>query len=282
MTGRNDPSALRWLIGVELSAYRKQAALSLAELSASSGITKPKLGHMESGRYQQYPEDIARVLTVCGADQPTMDRLATLSCRAGSKSWWAPWAHVVPEWLKTFVGLEGLAESEFVYQPLVLPGLIQTPDYARGLTSATSLVRESHSERFVSFRVARAQRLSDPEPLRLHLVVGEAALRLTVGSAQTRRDQYERIIEIAALPHVTFQVLRPECGPHEAGGAGQFVVLTFAEARPVVYSEHLDGAVYVQNQDDVRTYTLAANNLHHVALTPEESVAFVKALHHDS
>lgn len=278
MAGRNDPSALRWLIGVELAAYRRQAGLTLAELSEATGITKPKLGHMEMGRYQQNPDDIANVLRACGTDERTVDRLSSLSGRSDSKSWWAPWAHVVPDWLKTFVGLEGLAESEFVYQPMVLPGLMQTEEYAHALTAATDFVRQNHNERFVPFRLARARRLNDPDPLRLHAVVGEAALRLAVGTPEMRFAQYERLLELADQPNITLQVLRPECGPHDAGGTGQFVVLHFDEARPIAYTEQLDGAVYVQDPDDVRTYTLAAENLQHVALEPAESVALVKAL----
>lgn len=278
MSGRNDPSALRWLIGVELSTYRKQAGLTLAELSAKTGITKPKLGHMETGRYQQHSDDIAAVLRTCGADERTVDRLASLSGRGDSKSWWAPWAHVVPDWFKTFVGLEGLAESAFVYQPSGLPGLMQTEEYAQALTSATGFVRQNHSERFVSFRLARARRLMDSVPLQVHAVVGEDALRLVVGSRETRQAQFRHILRLAELPNFTLQVLRPERGPHDALGAGQFVVLHFAEARPIAYMELLDGAVYVQDPDDVRTYTLVADNLQSVALDSTESVDFVKTL----
>ncbi|PKW18929.1 Scr1 family TA system antitoxin-like transcriptional regulator [Saccharopolyspora spinosa] len=147
MSGRNDPSVLRWLIGVELSAYRKHAGLMLPELATATGITKPKLGHMESGRYQQHLDDIATALRACGADERTVDRLASLSGRGDSKSWWAPWAHVVPDWLKTFVGLEGLADSESLYEPTVLPRMMQTEDYAQAVTAATGFVRQNHSER---------------------------------------------------------------------------------------------------------------------------------------
>lgn len=278
MSGRNDPSALRWLIGVELSAHRKQAGLTLSELAAETGITKPKLGHMESGRYQQHPDDIAAVLRACGADERTVERLASLSGRGDSKSWWAPWAHVVPDWFKTFVGLEGLAESEFTFQPMALPGLMQTEEYAQAITAATGFVRRNHSERFVSFRLARSQYVTRAGSLNLHAVIGEAALRLAVGSREVRQAQYEHLVGLAERPNITLQVLRPKCGPHDAGGTGQFVVLSFAEARPIAYLEHLDGAIYVQDPDDVRTYTLVAENLQHVALEPAESVGFIKAL----
>ena len=278
MAGRRDPFALRWLVGVELCAHRRRAGLTLAELSVATGITKPKLGHMEVGRYQHNPDDVAAVLRACGADGSTVDRLAALSRRNGSKSWWAPWAGVLPDWLKTFAGLEGMAEAEFGYQPTVLPSLVQTEDYARALTGSAGFVRRVHSERFVSFHLARAARLSGADPLRLHFVVGEAALRLAVGAPDVRRAQYEHLLEVTEQDNATLQVLTPDCGPHDAGGTGQFAVLHFADARPVAYTEQLDAAVYVHDPDEVGTYALAAQNLQRVALDPDDSAALVKAL----
>ena len=135
MVLRGDPAPLRWLIGVELARYRNAAKLSLTEASDHSGISRAKLGHLETGRQQQDPHDIARLLTTYQVDQTDIDRIISLSSRADDATWWAPWAQVVPDWLKTFVGLEGLAESEFVFEPLIIPGLLQTEQYAAALTA---------------------------------------------------------------------------------------------------------------------------------------------------
>ncbi|MEU5848910.1 helix-turn-helix domain-containing protein [Saccharopolyspora shandongensis] len=278
MAGRGDPSALRWLIGVELAGYRKRAGQTLAAAAKAIGCSTSLVGHFEKGMYFPQPEQIAGLLEFYGAPSWDVDRLTSLCARADQRSWLAPWIDVIPDWLRTFVGLEGLAESEFAYQPMALPGLMQTEEYAQALTAASGFVRQNHNERFVSFRLARAQRLSGAEPLRLHTVIGESALRLAVGSSETRVNQYKHLIELAESENVEFQVLRPECGPHDAGGTGEFVVLSFAEARPVVYLEHLDGAIYVQDPDEVQTYTLVAENLQRVALDPTESVGFVKTL----
>ncbi|MBB5152643.1 helix-turn-helix domain-containing protein [Saccharopolyspora phatthalungensis] len=278
MAERGDPSALRWLIGVELARHRKDAGQTLAEAAKAIGCSTSLVGHFEKGMYFPQPEQIARLLEFYGAPAWDVDRLTSLCGRADQRSWLAPWIDVIPDWLRTFVGLEGLAESEFAYQPMVLPGLVQTEDYAQALTSASGFVGQNHNERFVSFRIARARRLIESEPLKLHVVVGDSALRLAVGTPEIRLAQYERLIELAQRPNITFQVVRPECGPHDAGGTGQFLVLTFAEARPIAYLEHLDGAIYVQDPDDVRTYTLVSENLQRVALEPAESVEYVQAL----
>jgi hypothetical protein len=102
-------------------------------------------------------------------------------------------------------------------------------------------------------------------------------LRLNVGSPEVRRTQCRHLLALAKLPNVTIQVLRPEDGPHTAG-TGQFVVLDFAQAQSIAYTEHLDGAVYVQDQDDVHTYKLAVENLRSVALAPAKSLALIRSL----
>ena len=277
MTVRNDPSALRWLIGVELANHRKQAVITPQQVQEVTGITRTKLSSMENGRYHQLSEDIVALLGFYGVPRHDIDRLASLTGRSEGKTWWAPWSHLVPDWFKTFVGLEGLAVAEFVFEPMVLPGLVQTEDYAQAITEATGFVRRDHSERFVSFRVARAKRLTEPEPLELHAVIGEAALRLNVGTPEIRREQYRHLLNLGKQRNVTIQVLRPEDGPHTAT-TGQFVVLDFAQAQSIAYAERLDGAVYVQDQDDVRTYKMAVDNLRSVAMSSHQSLALIKLL----
>jgi transcriptional regulator with XRE-family HTH domain len=277
MAIRNDPSALRWLVGVELAHFRKQTSFTIAEAATRTGIVRSKVGHMETGRYQQHPDDVAKLLALYGATARDIDRLTTLAGSTDGKSWWAPWSHLVPDWFKTFVGLEGLAESEFLFEPMVLPGLLQTEEYAQAITEATGFVRRDQSERFVSFRLTRAQRLTDDEPLEVNAVIGEAALRLNVGTPEIRQAQYQHLLKLAKLPNVTLQVLRPEDGPHTAT-TGKFVLLDFAHAQSIAYSEHLDGAVYIQDQDEVRTYRMAVENLQSVALAPAKSVALIRTL----
>jgi transcriptional regulator with XRE-family HTH domain len=275
---RGHPAPLRWLIGIELARYRNQARLSLTEASARTGYSRAKIGHLETGRQQQDPDEIAHLLSHYGAEQADVDRLVSLTGRADEASWWAPWAAVVPDWLTTFVGLEALAEREFVFEPILIPGLLQTEEYAAAVTADTPRVRGDHSERFVNLRVARARRLTDPDrPLHLHVVFTEGALRLAVGSPELRQAQLRHLITMAALPTVTFQVVRPEDGLH-AAFVGQFVVLDFETVRSIGYVELLDGAVYLQDSEHVLTYTMEAKRLARTALSPERSVELIESM----
>jgi hypothetical protein len=263
---------------VELARYRNEAMLSLTEASDQSGISRAKLGHLETGRQHQDSDDIARLLTTYRAKQGDIDRLISLTNRADEATWWAPWAQVVPDWLKTFVGLEGLAQSEFVFEPIIIPGLLQTEKYATAVTANTPRVRADHSDRFVGFRIARTRRLTDPQrPLEIHAVLTEGALRLAVGSEEVRQAQLRHLLALAKLPTVTIQVIRPEDGPHTAL-TGQFVLLGFETVRSIGYVELHDGAVYLQDEDQVRTYKMVADDLRRAALGPEPSMAFIQSM----
>lgn len=272
-------SPLRWLIGTELRRFRTEAGLTYPEASRLSGISQAKVNHLEIGRQQQDPTDIAALLRAYGAQLHEIDRLTSLTGRADEATWWAPWAAVVPDWLRTYVGLEGLADSAFAFQPMVIPGLLQTEAYARAITARAPSIRPDHGERFVGFRVARARRLTDAErPLELHAVITDAALRLAVGTAETRDEQLGHLLAVSELPSVTIQVVRPQDGPHSALGGG-FISLDFGPvARPVVYIEHRDGAVYLQDTDQVAAYTLTASDLTQVAMGPEQSREWIASL----
>lgn len=272
-----NPSALRWLVGVELSNYRRRTGLKQAEAARRAGVSVGKLSHLETGERQQQPADIAKVLAAYGAAQHDINRLTSLAEVPDESNWWGAWRDVVPDWFGTFVGLERLAVKEFVFEPIVIPGLLQTENYARELSCAGSRVRPDHADRVVEVRTGRAQRLSAGNPLQLHAAVNEQAVRLRVGPPEVMREQYEHLIALAERPNVTIQVVVPERGPHEVV-SGQFVVLDFEKARSVAYTEVQDGAMYVQHPGEVDTYRESTRSLEEVALSAHDSVRFVADL----
>lgn len=274
---RGNPSALRWLVGVELANYRKRTGLNQADGARRAGISTAKLSHLETGERRQQPGDIAKVLAAYGAPQHDINRLTSLAEIPDESTWWGAWSDVVPDWFATFVGLERLATAEFVFEPILLPGLMQTEDYARELSRAARRVRPDHAEQVVELRMGRAQRLSAERPLRLQAVINEQALRLRVGTSEIMRAQYEHLIAVSERPNVTVQVVVPERGPHPAV-TGQFVVLDFEHARPVAYTEVQDGAMYIQHPGEVDTYRETARRLAEVALPPDDSARFVADL----
>ncbi|OZM72989.1 transcriptional regulator [Amycolatopsis antarctica] len=278
MTSRHDPTALRWLIGNELRRHRERSRTSLDAAGKRLKRTGPKVHTMETGKYRQDATEVARLLEFYGVEPSDIDRVVSLAGQSDQETWWAPWSDLVPDWLKTFVGLEGLAEAEFTYEPVALHAMLQTEAYAAALTSASPRVRPDHAERVAEFRLERQRRLTDSAaPLRFSAVVEESTLHRPVGGDKTMRAQLDHLLELSSLDNVELQVISTSVGVH-VGATGQFTLLDFAEFQDIVYVELHEGAVYVQHDLQVRSYRLAAASLRALALGPEESRSLITSL----
>jgi transcriptional regulator with XRE-family HTH domain len=272
---RLDPSPLRWLIGAELARHREAAGLSMSAVSNLVGITKPKLGQMETGRQFQSATDIVLLMSAYNVDRDTIDSLVALTERAEEAAWATGSAHAVPNWFRIYLGLERIATKVFCFEPLLVPGLLQTEGYARSVTGSSLFVRTTDVDRVVAVRMARARRLLDSaNPIQLHAVTTEAALRLQVGDDETRRVQLDHLLTLAQQPNVTIQLLPFGVGYHDAH-RGHFVLLDFNEVRSLAYSETIDSALYVQDPDQVHHYELVSEQLEKLALDPERSRALI-------
>lgn len=277
MAERSDPSALRWLIGVELHNYRKRAGQTLANAAEALGCSHSLVGHFEKGLYFPQPEQIAGLLSFYGAPAWDVERLSTLSGRADQRTWLAPWNDIIPDWLKTYVGLEGLASHEIAYLPLVLHALIQTQEYSVAATVGSARVRPDQVERLVGLRMERQRRLvSDTDPLRLTAIIEESVLDRPIGGAATMHAQLQYLVELSARDNVEILVLPTAVGHHD-GLEGMFTVLEFEQAQSIGYVEYPEGAIYVQDQDQVGAYTRTAESLRSVALPLRESVEAITA-----
>ena len=276
MAIRNDPSALRWLIGHELRSARQQARRTQADAARELGCTNVKINYMETGRNQQQPAEIDALLRLYGADADVAGRLAALAGRADQGTWWASYADAVPDWFRTFVGLEGLARGMFSYETMLLEGQLQTREYAAALLVNNARVSPAEAGQVVRARLARQRLADDVAPLHYHAVVEESALHRTVGGAAVMVAQLRHLLELVERDNVTLQVMPTAMAVHD-GLAGPFHLLDFAEARSVGYIEYADGGVLVQNPNDVEVYDLIAERLSEQALTDADSAALIRA-----
>ena len=272
---RADPKALRFLIGHDLKTMRERARVTQEQAARELGCSQGKINHLESGRNQQQPEEVTRLLRVYGADVEHIDRMASLAGRADQETWWAPFSEVLPNWFRIFVGLEGLAHAAFSYEPLLLPGQLQIPEYAEALLVGHLRVPPMEVPQVVRARMAR-QRLADETPLRFRAVIEQYVLDRIVGSPEVMRAQLEHLLALMARDNVELHVMPVGVSVHD-GLDGEFLLLDFVEAQSIGYIEYQNGAVYVQDQDQVRLYNLAADRLCAVALSEVESVSFIES-----
>ncbi|PRX07463.1 UNVERIFIED_ORG: hypothetical protein CLV66_10140 [Actinomadura viridilutea] len=217
------------------------------------------------------------MLTLYGITSPERDALLTLTREAERRGWWTNYADV---FTGSYVALEDEASLIREWEPQIVPGLLQTQDYAREVIRAgRPHVDEHELRRRVMARMARQTLLRrEPEPPHLHAVLDEAILRRPIGGWDLMKDQLRHLSKEARRPNVTLQVLPFAVGAH-AGLEGLFIVLSFPEESDpdVVYTEGIYGDVYLESPEEIKRCTLAFEELCEMALSPEESVALIDA-----
>lgn len=179
---------------------------------------------------------------------------------------------------ETYVGLETDAASLRVYQTHLVHGMLQTEAYTRAFIRAARWTETTEEiDRRVAFRMERQALLTrSPEPLELWAILDEGVLHRRVGGAQVMREQLQRLVELAAWPNVTIQVLPFSKGTHAAMD-GLFEIFSFPDQTDtdVVYVESAGGAVYMEKRRDIHRNTLVFERLRAEAADPDESARFI-------
>ncbi|RKT89279.1 Helix-turn-helix domain-containing protein [Saccharopolyspora antimicrobica] len=273
---RSDPSALRFLIGHDLRAARERAGLKQAEAGKALGCSQAKINYLETGKTQQKPDEVATLLRAYGAEVEHVDRMTSLAARADQSTWWAPFDDVLPNWFKTFVGLEGIASAESTYSSLLLPGQLQTAEYAAALLQGNLRVPPMDAPQVVRARMARQRLTDDTNPLSFRGIIEEYALDRIVGSPQVMRAQLEHLLDLMRRDNVELHVMPVSVSVHD-GLDGDFLLLDFTEAQSIGYIEYPTGAIYVQDQDQVAAYNLSADRLCAAALSVSDSADAISA-----
>jgi hypothetical protein len=202
--------------------------------------------------------------------------MASLAARADQGTWWAPFSDVLPDWFKTFIGLEGLAASVFTFESLLLPGQLQTPEYAAALLVGNLRVPPMEAAQVIRARMARQRLADDINPLRFRAVIEEYVLDRVVGGPRVMRAQLEHLLALTRRDNVELRVMPVDVVMHD-GLDGDFLLLEFDEAQSIGYIEYPTGAIYVQDQDEIATYVLSTERLRAAALPEADSADAIAA-----
>lgn len=258
------PTVLRILLGSQLRRLREANRVSREAAGWEIRASESKISRMELGRVGFKERDVADLLTLYGvADQSERDSLLALARDANNPGWWHRFGDVLPTWFQSYVGLEAAASLIRTYEVQFVPGLLQTPAYARAvILLGHGAAATDELDRRVNLRMARQQLLSRSGAPRFWAVIDEAALRRPIGGAEIMRGQFEALIEATKLPNVTIQVIRFSAGGHAAAG-GAFSILRFPDRDlpDVVYTEQLTSALYLDKREDLDDYAAAMDRL---------------------
>ena len=270
----------RMIVGAHLRRLREEKGITRADAGYTIRASESKMSRLELGRVAFKERDISDLLVYYGVTDPEQrDQVLRLVREANRPSWWREFDDVMPQYFQNYIGLEEAAATLRTYEIHFVPGLLQTPEYARAVLSSTvPPLRGRDLERAVTLRLTRQQVLEREDPLTVWAVVDESALRRRVGEPGTHRAQLEHLVELTERRGVAVQVLPTEAGLHVGGGPFSILRFKDPELPDVVYVESLVGASYVDKSEHVERYAEVMNRLSVQSLTPDESVAFIRKL----
>lgn len=265
----------RW-IAFALKQAREQAGLSRAQVAGQLDCTLPHLSHLETGRNLPSAAECEKLLGLYGLGERWLVFRELLTAAKKGRDWWrAPaFEGTEPEWFDLYLGLEAWARAVSSYDALVIPGLLQTPDYAHALISAANPgLPDSEIGRRVNLRMQRQSVLErEPDPLRLWSVLDETALRRPIGAPPLQRAQLHHLAQLAHRPTIDLQVL--PAGAH-TGLDGTFTIVDFPHELPgdpgTVYVQTLIRGIYYEQPAEIAAYRQALTRLQAHAIAPTDT-----------
>lgn len=276
------PSMRRRKLAAELRKLRDQSGLSVTDAAKRLGWQASRLSRIETRQSGIGAPDLRKLLDVYEvADEGYRNYLAELARRVNERGWWQKYAGLILNEYADLIGLEEEARAIRSYEQELVPGLLQTPDYARAAIRA-SRPADTTGEigRRVEIRMERQEILvrSDPQPPRFNVVLSEAVLRRPVGGYEVMRGQIEHLMRPRDRANVTVQVLPFDAGVHPSM-VGPFTVMTFPDPDDlgVVNIEYATGSVFLEDPGELRVYEELWSTLQASALSPEDTQAFLKS-----
>ncbi|WP_177246297.1 helix-turn-helix domain-containing protein [Actinacidiphila alni] len=253
------------VLGKRLQDLRERAGLSFEQAGQALDVTHATIRRMEKAEVGLKIPYVEKLLVTYGITAPDeIGGFLALAREANRPGWWHSFRDVLPDWFSAFVSLEGEASVIRAYEPHYVPGLLQTPAYARAvLRAGLPHAAADEIERLVALRVERQAlvRRTEKPPL-LWVVMDETVLRRPIGGRQVMREQMDALAAATELQNVRLQVMPFAMGPHPAM-YGPFHIFRFQlqEIPDIAYSESLVGGVYFDERDDVTTFLEALDRM---------------------
>jgi transcriptional regulator with XRE-family HTH domain len=271
------PTVRRRRLAGELRRLRDRARLTGDQVADQLGWSPSKISRYELARTGLNPAEVEKLLDIYGVDGRQRDELLALAREAKQKGWWESYSDALPEEYRAFIGLEAEAQSVRQWHVEVVPGLLQTEDYAREVVEGfqkVDIVTPGQIERRLQARLERQQVLTRQPPLELRVVLDESVLLRRVGDKSVMDAQLRRLAEVSQIPNVKLQIL--PLSQHHPLTLDSFVLLTFGEGRrttlhDVVSTEHLTSELYLEGEAGTHRYRLAFDALAEQSLSPAMS-----------
>lgn len=263
-------------LGLELRSLREQTGRTVLDVATQLAWSESKLSRIETAATGVSVSDLDRLLDLYDVGKDERSRLSGLAIQVRRSAKRTVNSEALPDEYEAFIDLEAEAVAISTYGAIVVPGLLQTPEYAGAIMQATPTPEDDLARERLTARMGRQAVLARRPPPELRVVIDEAVLLRPVGGREVMRRQMLRLIEASERPTTSIQVLPLAVGAHPAV-TGQFAVLEFAsQTIPAhVFCDGLTGGVLRNGSDDVQRYRDCFEALTRLARNEEESVKMI-------
>ncbi|MDA2803228.1 helix-turn-helix domain-containing protein [Nocardiopsis suaedae] len=272
MTDDHGPTVRHRRLSNELKRLREAAGLDTLDVAQALGWDRSKVNRIERSQWKRLKE--ADIRGLCGlyevTDEGRVAALVAMSKQAKEQGWWVRYHDVLGP--GSYVNLESQACAIRFFGALIIPGLLQTPAYARALIRSGGITEPSEVKRRVEARMARQELLNRPDRPRVSAIIDEAALRKLVGGALTMREQLLHLMLFNEEGTAEVRIVPDSVGGHP-GVTGQFALLDFAAAEQstVVFIDISRDGIFMEEPEEVGRYEAKYEGLASLALSPEET-----------
>jgi transcriptional regulator with XRE-family HTH domain len=278
VTVRQSPTVRRRRLVTELRRLREAAGLTIDQVAEALECSDSKISRIETGHVGATPRDVRDMLMLYGVTGTEQDELIQIAREARQKAWWHAYSDVPPT---PYVGFEAAASAIHYYGASLVPGLLQTEEYARAVLRAVRpRLGFSEVERRVRLRMDRQAILIQDSPPSVSVILDEAAVRRLVGGPEAMLRQIHRIIAATAQPSVEVQILPFTAGQHAAmdGGFTHFHLAEAADPDRVFFETPTGIEIYTDDPGEVDSCVANFESLRNASLKPDSSISFLTRL----
>jgi len=264
-------------VSAELRALRKARNLTCEQVAEALGWSTAKVSRMETGARGLYPDDVSAMLGYLRTPPELREELLAL-VRDGTTRNWIQIGGRLPTIWKRLIEFEATAKALYNYEPLVIPGLLQTGDYARAVLHAgTVKLSEAEIDQMVRTRLGRQAILSGFEAPKFSVIVDETVLHRPIGEPGVMTSQLHHLLNMMKRPNIHLCVVPLAAGAY-AGLEGPMLILDFADQPTLVHLEVRGATGLLEEMPVIRRVKLAWQELLAVALSPEQSAQLIADL----
>lgn len=259
-------------VSSELRELRLRSGLGAEEVSAALGMSMSKLSRMENGQRGLQTDDVSALLGLYRVPAQRREELLDLVRNAAQPNWWRVQDGRLPGMWEDVIRFEREAESIVNYETTLIPGLLQTAEYASAVVSGTDPdLNLAEVETLVSARLSRQAVLSRPSAPRLGAFIEQSILERPAGGPGVMFRQVRHLVSMGSQCNVAVRVIPTEVGAHP-GISGPFVIYDFRSQPGLVYLENRASSAFLEESEHVAAAREAHRRLQHVALSEDDSV----------